>query len=1501
MSNRDNKSPALGGVIWSHISLFCFLLLVIFAAPALAQTIPGLPPMPKIPGCNSSMREVLQKIPEIPGIKNVTAVLNTASELAAMADDDIVNQVENLIPMLDKIDPNNFNNELGNLDSLVKNPSFETASALGGSINDLLGDQGLPVFDSKLRVLYSALDQKLAEAKTQREKTGSTQESDAEKKYNKSMTKIRDMMAKWPETQEKARKGQDDMLKYIKYSDVMAQVNRANTILDKVANPETLNGEDFTSLLSLIKGLDMTKLQKGKDTLDAICSKLPRPGDVDILTLLRTIDAFTDGLITKAVDWLKDKIAGWLGDLIDKLKDGKVKDAAKKTLDKLKNGDIGGALDSLKNSGVDAALDKLGGFNKLNPTSGGGPGSSGGSNGNGGLDDTLDNLGNGSVGTAIAWLTCKKPKAKEKIECPTVECDANIFKKGALSGSKEFVERVENYFTYKPPADNRSLYLNKDFHDYEINKTKERKRPPAYNMKQSKKGCNPLINLPFGKKDNTVSEPCQDNRWRDMCLMGTVPPDIDYAMTGRKLMGDEEPLPGVAGSSPIYNKSSSKLNCLVPKNTERLSPLEFDNGWRYRDMCPGSQKLRRVERDKREDILDLFRGDYGCLAPLPVCDLRDDWQRDTIRWKNAEYGTYLNVFGNDFVNKAKVLLGADSLQQKLKNLLDSDQFKEIKRLLDPKASAAAECKPAFWVRLMLDSCANQYILQKSFNPDFVYNDDRDRLGHSPRLCQPFNAVPIGFGEEEYKVSDYLKRSYKGLLQENYMPWVQYDRQEGKYAAEGEKYRDKNWPQLKIKWKNNAAREMKDGLSKIKSGVSINDYASHPVERIVDPMNPFSPRYDIAELTDGKLLTDRNLFGKSTESEAKRTWAVARVLVEGLKKYACVPKKPHKGYWEFGCTIYCSAVEVDLLRFRYKDYRLCMGCQIDANEKAFWDEYERNRKYYVNNYCWMPLKDKDCEYGDDICNKCTASVTYGALCAASCVKGCDKDLCEKAAKKLEGCIKCYAGAKAEALERTRDRTNEKAEPEWGPTAVGDNWPVCSTRFDHKGDPDLCEKAKEEYGCDQQGEKAETDPNIAKESKKDAEQCIKKDIDEICHDAAKPVYSVNFLKIRTRKGDFRTDDTKITLPTNLPVGIPVPQLGTNFKDKVEEWRKKYADEDPAPGYSFREYFGNHRPYMRWWDTGKEAFQVNAKPDYWCDWGQNDAIMGVGRDYNSIHGRKAQLCRYGGGGGIGNSCFTVKDWAEGKDVPNGRKFPDLAGSEWAELKMYQANCYRNDGLNCLCQYEKSFKDKGAEEKMLAAMGGFVDMPEKTAKTSYSDARVDRVTNEWPLSWRGYISTPANRDDSTTSPAISKNQQFPYLFGDPEKGSMIAGGLDKAEPGDIAIWPAGTGTLPHLALVDETNNLAVYGSLNNVPGRARWVRVRDANNGKYPDACGNTTLLGRGPGRTLYPSKDELPSGYRDQIKEQVTSTYYCDDPELGHCVDRDWNKVMIYRPASDVRELP
>ncbi len=476
------------------------------------------------------------------------------------------------------------------------------------------------------------------------------------------------------------------------------------------------------------------------------------------------------------------------------------------------------------------------------------------------------------------------------------------------------------------------------------------------------------------------------------------------------------------------------------------------------------------------------------------------------------------------------------------------------------------------------------------------------------------------------------------------------------------------------------------------------------------------------------------------------------------------------------------------------------------------------------------------------------------------------------------MQCYFYAGHEATERARKRINHEQEPEYGPTKTKEddkNWPICSTRFDYEGDTELCKTAKEDAGdCESQGEIAEKDANIGESKIDEAKDCVDKDIDEICHDAAKPVYGLNFMKLRPRMEGMKTGDKSWT---NI--------RGAN------------AEKDPPTPYHFRTYFKeDHRPYMRWWDTGKEAFQGKnaAKPDYFCDFGANDTYFGVGREFNSIHGRSAQICAYMGGGGIGDTgngntkCFKMQDWK--------KDHPDMAGTEWAELKMYQANCFRANGLNCLCQYEKIFKQESSEDAVLAALGTTIQTTSYTNIPGTNKTQETPVNISFPLGWRGYASSPKN------------GQQFPYLYGN-TNGSVITGGLDLAQEGDVIIWPTGRGTLPRVGRITQVDNAQTYGGdiKKSVLAKANpiyngSVIMVDKNNGLLPDICGNTSLLNQGEPRTLYKAAasgkpyDSLPPDIKDRITQQVSATYYCEDPMLGSCIEKDWDKLIIFRPTKE-----
>ena len=311
----------------------------------------------------------------------------------------------------------------------------------------------------------------------------------------------------------------------------------------------------------------------------------------------------------------------------------------------------------------------------------------------------------------------------------------------------------------------------------------------------------------------------------------------------------------------------------------------------------------------------------------------------------------------------------------------------------------------------------------------------------------------------------------------------------------------------------------------------------------------------------------------------------------------------------------------------------------------------------------------------------------------------------------------------------------------------------------------------------------------------------------------------------------------------------------------------------GYVFKEYFGNHRPYMRWWDTGAEAGGTNrSEPDLYSKEGSDDAIIGVGTE--------KQSCKYGGNGGGANPITS-----------------------WAELKLYQARVFRDYNLNCLGSYEKLYKWGGSEEFVLARAGG--EYSQRVAKGTYFTT----VNRQFPLGWRGYISDP------------DVNSRFPNMFStDKVAGAMVNGGLDEAQAGDIIMYDpdlfaAGAKRLPLLAYVTQANNKASYREkpVGGAPGAQRtvqgleYVKVMDYNHGKFPDVCGVTDNWGIGQERTIYktalPGEIETLFLKREQdannnaTKEHIP-TRTCEDSDMGYCIEPLWSRIKIYRPIKDVR---
>ncbi|MCH2546980.1 MAG: peptidoglycan DD-metalloendopeptidase family protein [Alphaproteobacteria bacterium] len=435
--------------------------------------------------------------------------------------------------------------------------------------------------------------------------------------------------------------------------------------------------------------------------------------------------------------------------------------------------------------------------------------------------------------------------------------------------------------------------------------------------------------------------------------------------------------------------------------------------------------------------------------------------------------------------------------------------------------------------------------------------------------------------------------------------------------------------------------------------------------------------------------------------------------------------------------------------------------------------------------------------------------------------------------------------------------------------------CSLRYDHSDLVSQCAWAEDKGGCGTLG-------NYFQRYEGDSGG-------DCCYKATAPVAPLNTLKLRPGYDGEAKVVGAINANQRQRGGWP----GVRVDDSNSEGLKgeggnvnpSAANPGIPEGYTFHEHFRDHRPYMRWWDTGAESGNIlmdSAEAES-ID-GSYDALVGVGVEKNS--------CGYGG-------------WGD----------PELSdpNTSWMEMKLYQARSQYMTGLRCISRYEKMFKRGAAEDYVLSLAGGnFYSALTGTTSTSATSIL-------WPLGWRGYVSEPVQA------------LRFPYLISMPPTatggtpqytnatGALIGGGLDQALPGDILIWDeavVGENRMPHVAYVVAANNEAMQRGMSGGGANPDYVltpkrffppperdevtphiRIADYNFGKYPDVCGNTNWWGVGPERTLY--KGEIPENLSAAAQRRNIDDTSCDNTDLIACVENYWGDVKIYRPWLDVRD--
>jgi hypothetical protein len=393
-----------------------------------------------------------------------------------------------------------------------------------------------------------------------------------------------------------------------------------------------------------------------------------------------------------------------------------------------------------------------------------------------------------------------------------------------------------------------------------------------------------------------------------------------------------------------------------------------------------------------------------------------------------------------------------------------------------------------------------------------------------------------------------------------------------------------------------------------------------------------------------------------------------------------------------------------------------------------------------------------------------------------------------------------------------------------------------------------------------------------------------MEKLCKALRAPYTPINKLKMRYHNPDSATGggDQTIALKSGVQEGL---------------WHK--------------EYFGGNMPYPRLWDTGRSIQKsTSSDQDASDNLGQYTAIVGVGRE--GVPGNSAkpdQRC-------------MISGWGEDTSFGGTQiKIPDPVTS-WTELKLYQANTARNHNMICLARYDKAFKPDSIESRMMLVNGADPEFRVCTRCDRTSTGKLEKCTYSYKLAdiencytedpkkfaalqskvepvtniWRGYFSDPVTAD------------QFPNFPGGSSAG--IKTGLDNAQCGDLILMPNGGNEagddrkgLPKLARVTAVNlpNRASCDSdkpTNCESQKNCYVQVDETDNGKWPDVCGTTNMVGSLKDRTLY-KPGHYPERYQDEI-DRADWKNGCEDTMLQHCVMKPWDSLKIYRMADDKRNL-
>lgn len=727
------------------------------------------------------------------------------------------------------------------------------------------------------------------------------------------------------------------------------------------------------------------------------------------------------------------------------------------------------------------------------------------------------------------------------------------------------------------------------------------------------------------------------------------------------------------------------------------------------------------------------------------------------------------------------------------------------------------------IRLKLDNCANQHILQTAVDPFYKQNstilcpteDDPSHLCTAEDLCQPLKMVEDP--NQEYLVGHYLEIAWKKMLSD---PTTRTGAANEPALPMGVTLRSKQTIKPPTPFPN----------------ITLKQIAQSPYEEILDPTHPFSPRWDYK-------YNERDHFSIMTAGYMSKYWDKSQAVYCAGNRGASENKDENQEY------------KVDVLEFRRDKFEPYMNQRITYNNACYMDKGGLTSNILLGWTSTIPPL--------PIPNPATAAFIAGSFC----FKITELPVYPALGKyERLRCWECFG----------LDGKVDDDDPS--------QYPPCTTRYDQPGDRTMDGLPVLPGGLNKMSRKA---------------NCGDKKIEPLCKAIRDPFTPINKLKMRYHNPEG--DEDKGGGPDTVVL-----------------------KEGVAEGLSFNDYFKGHMPYPRLWDTGQSIQRTDrTDQDPHDDLGQYTAIVGVGREaapdpvnegLEEEDKHKDERCLYGGwGSSVSFSGVTIP-----KNDPV---------TSWTELKAYQAYTGRERKVVCLGKYEKTFRYRSPEVQLTSKAGGSVNnlvnnRCEKDAngratarcqELSYQEAKEagNPSNSVWsntqlkslglPLNWHGYFSAKETAD------------RYPNFGSTP--GKAIHTGLDNVKCGDIILLErggAGAGEkpgLPKLAQVIELNTPSRISDCTDedvdkaAPGKCEkqkncFIQVQESDNGKLPDVCGNTDMVGELKTRYIY-KPGYFPADKADVLKSLNNWTKSCVDTRLTMCEMEQWDTLKFYRASEDIRE--